>query len=141
MTIEELKKEKLIAFKNKDIDNVSAYNAILTKLGLLMTSPNFTGKILTDADIVTVCRKVENELKEERAGFEQAGRFERVQSLNKQIDVVKQYIPEILSKERISEIILSLDDKSTPAVMKYFKANYAGKVDMRLVNEILKELK
>ena len=46
----------------------------------------------------------------------------------------------MLSQEKIKEIILSLDDKSIPAVMKHFKANYSGKVDMRDVNIVLKSL-
>ena len=32
----------------------------------------------------------------------------------------------------------SLDDKTLPSVMKYFKQNYNGKADMRLVNTIAK---
>ena len=42
----------------------------------------------------------------------------------------------LLSEEEIKNIIAGLDDKSLPAVMKHFKANYAGKVDMGLVNKI-----
>ena len=32
--------------------------------------------------------------------------------------------------------INAMEDKSIPSVMKHFKANYAGKVDMSLVNKI-----
>lgn len=46
----------------------------------------------------------------------------------------------MLSAEKIKEIILSLPDKSVPAVMKHFKANYNGKCDMKLVNETLRNL-
>ena len=46
----------------------------------------------------------------------------------------------MLSKEEIKNIILSLEDKSVPVVMKHFKANFNGQVDMRLVQEVLKSL-
>ena len=46
----------------------------------------------------------------------------------------------MLTKEEIKEIICSLNDKSVPTVMKHFKANYNGKVDMRIVQEVLKEV-
>ena len=46
----------------------------------------------------------------------------------------------MMSEEEIKSVILSLDDKSTPSVMKHFKANYAGKCDMGLVNKVLKSL-
>lgn len=139
MTLEELKKEKIVAMKAKDSDAVTAYNAVISKLMLMKTDPNH-GKEISEADVVTACRKTENELKEERANFEKAGRSENVISLTRQIETVKKYIPEMLSSEKIKEIILSLPDKSVPAVMKHFKANYNGKCDMKLVNETLRNL-
>lgn len=139
MTLDELKKEKIAAMKAKEADAVTAYNAVISKLMLMKTDPNH-GEEITDADIVTACRKTESELKEERANFEKAGRSETVASLDKQIATVKKYIPELLSEEMIREIISSLPDRSVPAVMKYFKANYAGKCDMKTVNETLKKM-
>lgn len=139
MTLDELKKEKIAAMKAKEADAVTAYNAVISKLMLMKTDPNH-GEEITDADIVTACRKTESELKEERANFEKAGRSETVASLDKQIATVKKYIPELLSEEKIREIISSLPDRSVPAVMKYFKANYAGKCDMKTVNETLKKM-
>ena len=43
-------------------------------------------------------------------------------------------------KDEIKTIILGLEDKTVPSVMKHFKANYAGAVDMREVQEVLKSL-
>lgn len=139
MTLEDLKKEKILAMKAKDADAVTAYNAVISKLMLMKTDPNH-GKDISEADVVTACRKTESELIEERANFEKAGRSESVEALTRQIETVKKYIPEMLSAEKIKEIILSLPDKSVPAVMKHFKANYNGKCDMKLVNETLRNL-
>ena len=77
---------------------------------------------------------------EEREGFIKAGREEVVLSLTNQIEVIKKYLPKLLSAEEIKEILIGLEDKSIPSVMRYFKTNYAGKVDMRLVQETLKSL-
>ena len=46
----------------------------------------------------------------------------------------------MLTREEIKEIILTLPDKTVPTVMKHFKANFNGQVDMRLVQEVLKEV-
>ena len=46
----------------------------------------------------------------------------------------------MLEEAEIKNIILSLDDKSIPSVMKHFKQNYLGKVDMSLVSKTLKEI-
>ena len=45
----------------------------------------------------------------------------------------------MLSEDEIYKIIESLDDKTIPNVMKHFKANYAGKVDMGKVGVVLKK--
>ena len=62
------------------------------------------------------------------------------ENIEKQKEVLNAFLPEMLSQEKIKEIILSLPDKSIPTVMKHFKANYAGKVDMKDVNIVLKSL-
>ena len=46
----------------------------------------------------------------------------------------------MMSEEEIRTIILSLEDKSIGAVMKYFKQNYAGKCEMKTVQEVLKNV-
>ena len=45
-----------------------------------------------------------------------------------------------IAREEIIEEINKLDDKSMPSVMKHFKANFAGKVDMSLVSQIVRGL-
>lgn len=139
MKLEDLKKAKMQAMKAHETDVVTAYNAIISKLMLMATDPNH-GKDISDADVVLAARKTESELLDERAGFEKAGRTETVASLDVQIATVRQCIPEMMSAEKIKEIILSLPDKSVPAVMKHFKTNYAAQCDMKLVNETLRNL-
>ena len=140
MTLEQFKKEKIEAMKSKDKDAVSALNVIITKVMALTIEKRSVGQEVTDADISSLLQKAEKELTEERAGFEKAGREENLKSLTAQIEVVKKYLPKLLSQDEIKDIILGLEDKSMPFVMKYFKANYNGKVDMRLVQETLKNI-
>ena len=42
--------------------------------------------------------------------------------------------------DEIREEINKLEDKSIPSVMKHFKTNFAGKVDMSLVNRIARDI-
>ena len=42
----------------------------------------------------------------------------------------------MLTEEEIRKEISTLDDKSLPNVMKHFKTNFQGKVDMGLVSKI-----
>lgn len=139
MTLEQFKKEKIEAMKQKDKDKVSALNVIITKIMALTIEKRANNQEVSEADIDTLLQKAEKELVEERLGFEKAGREENVLSLTNQIEVIKKYLPKLLSEEEIKEIINSLEDKSVPSVMKHFKQFYQGKADMRTVSELAKK--
>ena len=134
------KKEKITAMKEKNRAAVSALEVVITKIMTATIDKRAKGEELSEADINTIIQKAEKELIEEREGYEKAGRTENVEALNAQLEVLKKYLPKLLSEEEVRAIILSLEDKSVPSVMKHFKANYAGKVDMKMVNTILRNL-
>ena len=140
MTLEQFKKEKINAFKLGDKDAVAAYNVIITKIMNLTIEARSKGQEVTEAEIDVLLKKAEKELIEEKEGFEKAGRIENVKSLEKQIEVVGKYLPKLMTEEQIREVIMALEDKSIPNVMKHFKMNYQGKADMKMVSEIAKKL-
>ena len=140
MNLDDFKKVKIEAMKAKDKEAVTALNAVINKIMLAGIEKKAVGETLSDEDVVKILQKTVNELTEERAGFEKAGRADTVASLDRQLETVKKYLPQMLSEEEIKEIILALPDKSVPVVMKHFKTEYAGKVDMRLVGAVLKNI-
>lgn len=140
MTIEEFKKVKIEAMKNHDKDAVNALNTLINKLMLESIEKKAGNAEMTDADFTRIIQKTINELLEEKEAFVKAGREDAVTSLENQIATVKKYLPKLLSEEEIKKIILSLPDKSVPFVMKHFKSEYTGKVDMKLVGEVLKTI-
>lgn len=138
MTLEQFKKEKIEAMKQKDKDKVSALNVIITKIMALTIEKRASGLEVTEGDVDSLLQKAEKELTEEREGFIKAGREENVISLTNQIEVIKKYLPKLLQEDEIKEIISTLEDKSMPSIMKHFKQNYQGKVDMRVVSALAK---
>ena len=140
MKLEDFKKVKIEAMKARDKDAVTALNVVINKIMLAGIEKKAVGAELIDADITSILQKTINELLEEKEGFVKANRPETVAELDRQLETVKKYLPKLLSEEEIRNIIAGLPDKSVPFVMKYFKAEYAGKVDMKLVGEILKKL-
>ncbi len=138
MTLEQFKKEKILAMKNKDKDGVDALNVIITKIMNLTIEKRAVNQEVTEGDVDNIIQKAVKELEEEREGFIKAGRQANVESLTKQIEYVKKYLPKLLTEEEIKAIISSLEDKSMPSIMKHFKINYAGKVDMKLVSILAK---
>lgn len=73
-------------------------------------------------------------------GYLQAGRQEDADNIAKQKEAIASFLPKLLSEDEIKAIIDKLDDKSIPSIMKHFKAEYAGKVDMSLVGKIAKSI-
>ena len=139
MTLEQFKKEKVEAMKARDKDATSALNLIITKIMNVTIEKRANNEEVTEAEIATLLKKAEKELIEEKEGFEKAGRTENVVSLTKQIEVIKKYLPEMMTGDKIREIISQLEDKTLPSIMKHFKTNYQGKADMKLVSTIAKE--
>ena len=142
MNIDFFKKEKVAKMKEKDKDAVSALNVVINKIMLSSIEKRAKGEELSEGDILSILQKTEKDLIEEKSGYEKAGAnyADNVKSLENQIATVKSYLPQMMSKEKIKEVILSLDDKSVPSVMRHFKANYNGKCDMKEVNEVLRSL-
>lgn len=140
MIYQQLKEANVAALKNHDANARAILSVLLNKIKLVEIEKRTANADLTDADVVAVLQKTLKELDEERQAFERAGRTENVQALNAQIAFVSAYLPKMMTDEEIKAEILALSDKSVPSVMKHFKANFAGKCDMRRVQEVLKSL-
>lgn len=140
MIEEQIKKANIEAMKNKDTVARAFYSVLMNKIMLEKIARRESGKDITDADVSNIIQKVIKELNDEKENYKKVGNVAEVENIEKQIGLASQYLPKMLSKDEIKTIILSLDDKSIPVVMKHFKANYNGQVDMRLVQEVLKEL-
>ena len=140
MLIDTIKKENMIALKEKNQDKRAVLSVIINKYMVLGYEAKAKGKELTDLDLIQIINKTTKELEEEKAGYIQANRPESVSKIDYQIKAISSYLPKMMSEEEIKNIILSLEDKSIPSVMKHFKQNYAGKCDMGLVNKVIKSL-
>ena len=140
MLLDELKKANMEAMKAKDKDARSVLSVVLTKCQLLIVEANANGKEFGDPQVLEVIQKVLKELSDEKEGYQKVNNAERVASIIHQEEVIKAYLPKQLTREEIIEAINKLEDKSMPSVMKHFKANFAGKVDMSLVSQIARGL-
>ena len=139
MLIDEIKKANMLALKEKNSDARAIYSVVITRVANLSYEFKAQNKELTDQDVIKIMQKILKELAEEKAGYCSVNNAKMVSSILNQENYLKAYLPQMLSEEEIKKIISSLDDKSVPNVMKYFKANYAGKVEMALVSKVLKE--
>jgi hypothetical protein len=136
MLIDELSRANIEALKNRDQVARAIYSVLLSKYKALDIELIAQGKEANDTDMVKLISKTIKELDEEKASYEKAGRAEEVQNIETQKALIEKYLPKLMSEEEIRKIIDSLDDKTIPSVMKHFKLNYDGKVDMSLVSKI-----
>lgn len=140
MIIDEIKKAKIEAIKNHNESQKTAYSLAVNKYMLASIELKAQNKEFQDADMVQVLQKLLKELAEEKEFYQKANRAESVEDLNVQIASLEIFLPKMMSKEEIKAEIEKLEDKSIGSVMKHFKANFAGKCDMRDVQEVLKNL-
>ena len=138
MLIDEIKKASLQAMKDHDAESRAAYSMVISRYQALLTSGK--GGEITDKDVIAILIKFAKELDEEKQGYVAAGRQESAQALVKQCAAIERFLPKLLSEEEIKSIILGLEDKSIPSVMKHFKAHYDGQVDMGVVSRVARAL-
>ncbi len=141
MLIDEIKKANIQALKDKDANLRSIYSVVMNKYMQASINARTNGKgEVDDAEFVKIIQKTIKELDEEIENYKKVGNTEECEKITIQKNVLQKYLPQMLSKEEILKIVNSLDDKTLPSVMRYFKTNYNGKCDMKLVSEVVKGL-
>ena len=140
MIIEEIKKANIEAMKNKDSRARSIYSVIMNKHLLATVDARTSGKEVEDADMIRIIQKTIKELEEERDNYKMVGNNEEVENIEYQKSLIEKYLPQMLSEDEIKAIIDALEDKTVPSVMRHFKTNYNGKVDMKTVSVVLKNM-
>lgn len=140
MLIDEIKKANLEAMKNHDQQTRTALSIVVNKYMLLSIENKANNKETTDADVVAILQKTIKELTEEAENYKRVNNIEEEKSVLTQKNAVEKFLPKMMSKDEIKTEMLKLDDKSIGSVMKHFKLNFAGKCDMRDVQEVLKSL-
>ena len=140
MIEEQIKKANIQAMKDKDTVARAFYSVLMNKILLEKIAKGDREKPLVDSELSNILQKVIKELTDEKENYAKVNNVGEVANISRQIEIAKSYLPKQLSESEIKEIILSLSDRSVPTVMKHFKANFNGQVDMRLVQEVLKSL-
>lgn len=136
MISDEIKKANLVAMKEHDAVARAIYGVVMNKVMLNGIEKKAAGQEQTDADIVQILQKTIKELDEEKENYLKAKNEEQAKNIEYQKSLIEKYLPKMMSETEIRAEIEKLADKSLPSIMKHFKANFAGKVDMGMVNKI-----
>lgn len=138
ITLLDLKKEKMSALKAHDANKGAILGVLISAYQKNEIEKKGKGQDMTDADMVSVLNHAMKELQDEKSMYESADREDEVSKIVAQMEVVKGYLPKMMSEDEIKAVIEGLSDKSIKAVMVEFKTKYNGKADMGLVSKIAK---
>ncbi len=136
MIIDEIKKANVQAIKDKNSTARTILGVAISKHLALSIEKRKDNVEMTDVDMVAILQKTIKELNEEAENYTKVNNIAQVDEIKTQKAILEKFLPQMMSEDEVKDIIASLDDKSIPSVMKYFKAKYAGKVDMGMVNRL-----
>ena len=140
MLIEKIEKANIEALKSKDAQARAVLTIIITRYRQLLIEARVHNKEVNDTDLIRVISKVVKELSEEKEGYAKVNNQEMIKAIIHQEEIAKSFLPKMLSEQEIIDEINELSDKSIPSVMKHFKLNFDGKVDMGLVNRLARNI-
>ena len=143
-TIEKLRKDKMLAMKNKDKLKSGVISLMMSNILLEQKEKK---RDLTDDEQIAFVKK---ELKETVDALEQTPKdsVETIEETKQKIEIIKSYLPEQISEEKLKEIIekfmeensLEKSNKSIGQIMKYMMAEYGKYTDGKTVNKIVQEI-
>ena len=99
----------------------------------------------TDEVVLTIINKMVKQRKDSIEQFTKGGRDDLASKEKDQLEVIKQYLPEQLSEDKIREIVQAAVNSTQASsmqdmgkVMGAIKSELQGKADMGLVSQIVK---
>lgn len=102
-------------------------------------------KELTDDEVMVVIKRNVKQRKDSMEEFQKFGKTDEVENLEKEIKLLKKYLPEELSEEQIEEIINQVFDEIQPQsikdmgrVMKELTSKIGTQADMSVVSSKVK---
>ena len=140
MIIDEIKKQNMIALKEKNSNARTIYSIISSKYMQATIEARSKNEEIGDAEMVRIIQKTIKELSEEAENYKKVGNMQEFDNITEQKTLIEKYLPQMLSEDEIRNIINTLEDKTVPSVMRHFKTNYNGKVEMKTVSDVLKNL-
>lgn len=140
MLIEKIEKANIEALKAHDKQARAVLTIIITRYRQLIIEARVDNKEVGDNDMIRVINKVVKELSEEKEGYTKVANAEMVIAIAYQEEIAKSFLPKMLDESEIISEIAKLADKSIPSIMKHFKTNFDGKVDMGLVNRLARTI-
>lgn len=143
MMLERLNKEMVAALKSGDKFRKTTISTLIAQIKKTAIDKGVRDNITEDI--------VDSELQKAKKQIEDSismcppSRADLLEEYNKQKEIIMEFCPSLIEDENeIRNIILNcgfeVNKQNQGMIMKVIKANYAGKIDMKVVNSVLKEM-
>ena len=146
MMREKLTESMKEAMKAKDSRRLSTVRLIQAAVKDRDIANRGTGKeAATDDEILQILQKMVKQREESAKIYEDAGRAELAAQEREEIDVLKAFMPEQLSDEKVDEIVAAVVAETDAAgmkdmgkVMAILRERYAGQMDFAKASGVIK---
>ena len=142
------KNDLLAAMKSKDTIKVSTLRLILAAIKDrdLESRSKGTGDEVSDSVVLEILSKMVKQRAETSKVYEGAGRFELADTEKKEINVINNYMPKMLTVDELDKVIDDAIDhiKATSLrdlgkVISKIKEDYSGRCDFADVSQMIRE--
>ena len=134
MLVDIIKQDMITAWKAKDTLKKDTLSFLLSKIK--NRAIELKVEALPDDEVLSIIQKMVKELNDEADSFCKADRHDKASEIMQQVAFIYNYLPKQLTEDEIKAEIDKLENKSIPSIMKHFKTNFAGQVDMSIVSRI-----
>ncbi len=139
---EKIKNDMVKAMKEQDKFRLGVIRMIKSSIDMMRIDKKIE---ITDEVVIDVLAKELKTREESKLEFSKAGRTDLVESIDKEISIIKEYLPEPLKEEEIDKIIDNAMNevgastiKDMGKVMKIITPQVKGRCDMKEVSNKIK---
>jgi len=137
-----IKQDYKQAFKEKDLIKKDILNYIMSQI---KNKEIDLQRELNDSEIIKIIQKEIKSRQESISFLEKGWNQKEIEIEKKKIEILKQYLPKMLSKDKLENIVeeyikrLNITDlkKQRWILIKQIMSDYAGQVDWKLLNDII----
>lgn len=144
MLKEKLLEDLKIAMKDKD--EIKKNTVQMVRAAILQVEKD-KAITLEDDKVLDIIAKESKKRKDSLSDYQKSGREDLILQVQKEIEILSEYLPKQLSKEEITEIIKQIIEqtgatsmKEMGIIMKEAKARMGASADGKTINEVVKEL-
>ncbi len=141
---DQIKNDMYVAMKSSD--NIKT-NILRTLLSMLKEKQIEKKDNINEDEYFSIIKRLVKQLKESADAYQKAGRLELYEKEVSELDILKEYLPEILSEEQtldlVKEVIGEISASSLSdmgKVMSLIMQKSNGTVDGKIANRLVKDL-